>query len=116
MPPSERDIRRWLAQANTAKSSPEGDDPLLRTAAIRAEQLTGDAAWDKFLTQIQARIDEAEKSAQYWLDLYVNSFDELNRGMRQAHYIEQKAIVTTLRDVMQLPKTILEEYRATARS
>src|SRR5574338_362963 len=114
MPPSKEDVFQYLKKKEARLAEVESANTLLRSAAIRSEQLTGDAQWDSYLRRIQPLLEDAVKSKEYWLGKMGDAFDELNRTMCQIEYIKQRTVEDTLKLVMNLPHDIIKEHRATS--
>lgn len=113
MPPSKEDVLTYLKRQELLAAEKEPLNTLLRSAAIRSEELTGDVQWDSFLRRIQPLLEDAVASKQYWLGKMGDAFDELNRTMCQIEYIKQRTVEDTLKLVMNLPHEIIKEHRAT---
>lgn len=110
MPPRESDIQAFLKKKRKEHVAEFLENSLLKSAAVQSDKLTGSPEWDRFLERLQPLLDDAKSQKAYWLGLYGDAFDELNRGMRQAKYLEYRAIEETLERVMTLPKEIVKEY------
>ena len=110
MPPTKQDCLRVVK-----KESPQAPDvtlALLDVAAVKATELTGHPGWDRFLEQLQAMLDQAEKEAAVWTEHTINAHgtDDLRYAQRSA--TAYKVQVELLRRIMNLPGQILKEQHA----
>ena len=106
--PTRSDYEKWLEEKG-AKVIPFPIDPgLLKSAAVSAEKLTGNAEWDKYLTQLQALLQESQLSAQQWLERLGGALTERDVKECQLNYQACLSRATTLQEVMQLPQNIIQ--------
>ncbi len=87
---------------------------LLEVAAVHASELTGHPAWDLFLRQLQAMLNQAEAEAATWTERCVNAVKEDDMRFAQRSATSYQGQAQLLRAIMQLPQAILTEHTNTA--
>ena len=81
---------------------------LLKQAAVDAAKLTGAPEWDKFLTQVQAILEEHQKGVQVYGEACTRAFTELDRTIAQVEYHRHHAAVEVLTQVMSIPQQLVK--------
>ena len=103
MPPTKEQFDTRFKELKTQVARHRAVDlSLLHSALVKAEAMTGHPAWDGFLQQCQARLDEAVASREMW--------DQRMR-MAQANWHIQNSRVDTINELMELPRRVIETAR-----
>lgn len=112
MPPTRKDfdMRVMRLQEQVARTRAV-DLSLLHSAAVKAEQLTGHAAWDSYLQQIQARIENTEAELTAWDERMKRAFNEQDMRLAQINWHAAKARLDTLQEVIDLPHNVMQTAR-----
>src|SRR3990167_7675052 len=112
MPPTRKDYEDALKkQQMLTQRARAVDMAVLHSASVRAEQMTGHPAWDKFLEQLQGRLEQAEHAAADFDLRMKEAVIESDLRIAQINWQVCKSRVDTLREVMELPKLVLETAR-----
>lgn len=83
---------------------------MIKTAAVSFEHLTNTEHWDRFLSYLQAMLEEAKKESRYYMDLALNS-DGGAQTHAQRMYHRADANVKLLETIMGLPNKFMMEYQ-----
>ena len=112
MPPTREQVSEQFTrmQAQVARARAV-DLSLLHSALVKAEAMTGHPAWDGFLQQCQARLDEAVASREMWNERMRMAFQDSDLRMAQANWHIQNSRVDTLNEIMELPRRVIETAR-----
>ena len=112
MPPTKQEFNQLLAKQHTEIQRLRAVDlAVLHSAAVKAEQMTSHPAWDLYLEQLQGRLEQAEKTMTSFDTRMKEAMDERELRIAQINYQVWKARVDVLREVMELPKHVLETAR-----
>lgn len=83
---------------------------VIKTAAVSFEQLTNDPHWDRFLSYIQAQLDEAKRAQEEWLGNCGNEGNSHALRLSQMQYQYHHGRVKALEEVMGLPSQLRSAY------
>ena len=97
-----KDLQQQVSRARAVDLS------LLHSALVKAQAMTGHPAWDGFLQQLQARLDEAMASREMWNERMRMAFQDSDLRMAQANWHIQNSRVDTLNEIMELPRRVIE--------
>ena len=111
MPPTLRDFNLFTNTNHVAEYMRE-NFPQVRSAALSAEKLVGDPNWERYLMKCQALLEEAEQARTGWMDKCTRAVSENDRIVAQWNFHACDARVTTLKEVMALPKELIHAYRS----
>ncbi len=82
-------------------------EALLKQAAVESRLLTGHPAWDKYLSQVQALLDDAVKDQATCQDHYNRAFDEKSRNLAQVELHRCMAVIEVLKQVISIPTQVV---------
>ena len=108
MPPTREQVNEQFTrmQAQVARARAV-DLSLLHSALVKAQAMTGHPAWDGFLQQLQARLDDAMASREMWADRMRMAYQDSDMRMAQCNWHIQNSRVDTLNEIMELPKNVI---------
>lgn len=115
MPPTKREFLNMVAPQAHPSSTPY-EQSLLRSAAVQAEHLTGDPAWDSYLTKLQARSREYQAQAEQWMGQLKTALSMEQVKQAQVNLAVCEACATVLQDAIALPTAIRAAARPTTPS
>ena len=108
MPPTreqfDAQMKRMQQQVSRARAV---DLSLLHSARVKAQAMTGHPAWDGFLQQLQARVDEAVASREMWAERMRMAYQDSDVRMAQCNWHIHNSRVDTLNEIMELPKNVI---------
>ena len=112
MPPTLREFKDKFAEQ---AAPPLAVTPRIPDAVeVRFTKLTGSEEWDSFLRRCQALLDQAEESCDTWGKRALVATDD--KDIREAQYCYHacNARVSTLKEVMAIPQSVLESKEHTS--
>ena len=83
---------------------------MLKTAAVSFDHLTNDPHWDRFLSLLQAKYEDAKKERDRWKELMTLSFSDSGLREAQCAYHGFRAQVELLEYILGLPHEIRNSY------
>ena len=109
MPPTKQQFDAFQARQRADLQRLRALDlSLLQSAAVNAEKLTGHPGWDLYLQQLQGRLEQTEQAMASFDTRMKEALDERELRVAQINWQVCRARVDTLREVMELPKHVLE--------
>ena len=112
MPPTrEQFTSRVKALQEQVSRARAVDLTLLHSALVKAQAMTGHPAWDSFLQQLQARVDEAVASREMWAERMRMAYQDSDVRMAQCNWHIQNSRVDTINEIMELPKNVMATAR-----
>ena len=84
---------------------------MLQQAVVSAEHMTGDSDWDKYLTFIQAKIEDAQKTVDAHKDTIMLSVDDPAIRTCQLKHAYARGLLDAFVEARNLPKTLKEESK-----
>ena len=114
MPPTFKEAKAYMDELQTKAWAQRQDMviPAIRSAALSAEKLLGDPHWDRYLMKCQALLNEATAARTDWMVKCTRAVSENDRIVAQWNYHACDARVTTLTEVMGIPKELMDAYRS----
>lgn len=110
MPPTLREVKESLAERaaseRIARNTPTQQAFL---AAVSAEKLLGDPNWDRYIMRLQALINEVTAARAIWAERCTGAISADNIRVAQFNFHACDARLTTLLEVMAIPKSLIEE-------
>jgi F0F1-type ATP synthase membrane subunit b/b' len=101
-------------QERFAKRQAEADTKratMIRQASVSAEYLTGNEHWDKAMTYIQAKLEDAEKSIANTKDQIMLAVDDSAIRACQIRHGYAKGLLDAYTEIRNLPKQVTEESK-----
>lgn len=110
MPPTRSEVLSF--QKRVERQAQDINLELLKTATVRAVELTGHPGWDQFLAQLQAMLDQAERELVQWTENCVNAMKEDDMRFAQRNVTAYQVQVKLLKTIMALPQNVIKESHA----
>lgn len=114
MPPTRQEFLHLVQQESLGRPYQTSVDTalgMIKTAAVSFEHLTNDPNWDRFLSYVQAKLDEAKKEREQWLSHCGHVGEEASLRHSQMQYNRFDAVVKVLEEVMGLPIQLQQTYQ-----
>lgn len=112
MPPSRRDYLNQIAEGTVIEQKAAARaSQYLRAAALQAEELTGNPAWDAYLTKLEAHRQDAQKNTDALKTGVLSTFNEEERLKKQCHYYWWCGFEQAISIAIKLPMELLHAYK-----
>lgn len=114
MPATKREVSDYLAskRANhSTHTTAQYWQSILASASVSSERLTGSPEWDTYLMKLQHLLEDAQSSCATWLERCGGAMKDEDVRLSQFNYQACHARVETLKEVMALPKEIIQLQR-----
>lgn len=114
MPPTRQEFIHLVQQESLGRPYQTSVDTalgMIKTAAVSFEHLTNDPNWDRFLSYVQAEIDQHKKERDNWLLVCANAAGDREMREAQLAYIAHNNRVIALEYVVGLPIQLQQTYQ-----
>lgn len=112
MPPTRREyLDQQAAGTVIEQKAAARASQYLRAAALQAEEMTGNAAWDTYRTKLEARRADAQTNAETNKNHLVGTFNEDERNKRQCNYYYWCGRIEAFKEAIALPLELLQAYK-----
>jgi hypothetical protein len=115
MPPTYQQYKTFLGTQGAqgqGESFPAVDTALgiIKTAAVSFDHLTNSPDWDRFLSYIQAMVEEQTKAKEAWLKALTEAVKDEDIRNAQNGYHTANGALKALEQIVALPQKLKDSY------
>jgi hypothetical protein len=113
MPPTYAEFKTLIGESVGRTHVPAYETALgmIKTAAVSFDHLTNDPHWDRFLSYVQAKLDDAKKLRMESLEACGHVSAEGPLRQAQFQFNRHDAVVKALEDLIGLPIQLKQSYQ-----